>query len=409
MKNGHSKIGPSKADQWVNCPRSVSFIEELERAGKLPADTGSEWSREGTRAHEVAATKISLAYLSGQPGPGYDRDLDMPELEVYLDECIGWLALPESDKLIEEEVPLWYAPEDFGTVDFAVVTDSLVVIRDLKWGQGEFVAHENNLQLAIYAYSLIRMMENGHLRDFRDDTLVDIGIVQPRFSGEEKVRTWKVSLRELREFCEPIEAAAAVLRVAEETAASAGLPFNPGEKTCRWCRARQICPARLEKANEGMPLALPPSDALAALPPMDVKTLTDEQILKLVQHEDLVRGILKDAKDYALARALEGRPVPGTKMVQGREGNRRWADERTTDKWLSEKGRIMADQRYEKTLISPAKAQKLLPKEMHKRLESRVTRTPGRPVLVLDTDPRPAWADPKAALAALPENTDSPE
>lgn len=403
----HSKLGPSKAEQWVNCLRSVSFIEENEH--RLPPDEGSVYAAEGTRAHEIAASLIAFH-------TGYKENVWQeitawdPELAVYVNDCLE-IAKTAGDVYIEQRVPLWYKPEDSGTVDFAHVSDARVVIRDLKWGMGEFVDHEENLQLAIYAMSLVVYLRETGLYSFYDDTTVDIGICQPRYRGEEKLRTWVLTLAELEEFCEEIAKSADYILACEKYDKS-NLPFTPTEKGCRWCRAKSICPARNAALNEGLPVPLAREDALALLPEIEVSALTDEQVSRIIKAAPFIEDIIKDARAFAFERAMAGTPLPGTKLVQGRAGNRTWADEAEAEKTLIA-AKLSADQRYEKKLISVAKAEKLMAPlakarpRVYKRFTDCITRADGKPTLVTEDDPRPA-IDRGDLVNALPDMTDEP-
>lgn len=381
--NAHSEIGPSKAEQWVNCLRSVSFIKENEH--RLPPDTGSVYAQEGTEAHEYAANQLQLR-LKGTNASYFVEGLT--DLGHYVEDCAAIMSTP-GDTYIEQRVPLWYKPEDGGTVDFAHVSDDRVVVRDLKWGMGEFVDHEENLQLAIYAMSLVVYLRELGLYGFRPDTVVDIGICQPRYRGEEKLRTWVLSLAELEKFCGRIFDAAMFIQVGED------LPFMPTEKGCRWCRAKAICPARAAALETDLPVPLSREDALAALPEVEVSALTDEQIGRLIAAAPWIEDIIKDARSFAYERAAAGNPIPGTKLVQGRAGNRTWADEEEADKALTA-AKLKAEDRYVRKLISASAAEKLVAPlaktrpRVYKRVMDCITRPEGKATLVLDTDPRPA-------------------
>lgn len=387
--NAHSEIGPSKAEQWVNCLRSVSFIKENEH--RLPPDTGSVYAQEGTEAHEYAANQLQLR-LKGTNASYFVEGLT--DLGHYVEDCAAIMSTP-GDTYIEQRVPLWYKPEDGGTVDFAHVSDDRVVIRDLKWGMGEFVDHEENLQLAIYAMSLVVYLRELGLYGFRPDTIVDIGICQPRYRGEEKLRTWVLSLAELETFCEEIAKAADYILACEKDYDSSNLPFGPGDKACRWCRAKAICPARAAALETDLPVPLSREDALAALPEVEVSALTDEQIGRLIAAAPWIEDIIKDARSFAYERAAAGNPIPGTKLVQGRAGNRTWADEAEADKALTA-AKLKAEDRYVRKLISASAAEKLVAPlaktrpRVYKRVMDCITRPEGKATLVLDTDPRPA-------------------
>ena len=394
----HSKLGPRKASQWVNCTRSLSFIDENEH--RLPPETTSVYAEEGTVAHDVAASELRIVTKGTR---AWQVLPEWAELSHYFDECPA-LAAAGGDVYIEERVPLWYHPTDEGTVDYAVVSDTAIHVRDLKWGQGEFVDHEQNEQLAVYAMSLVCHLESLGLYGWGDDTPVTIGIVQPRYRGEEKVRVWSLTLGELRTFTLRIEAAAMlVLENDPET-----LVFAPGAKTCRWCRASAICPAYNAATSDSLPVPL--EDAAALLPNLDVTSVPDERVLLLLQSTEMIENSIKAAWAYAAERAAAGNPIAGTKMVLGREGDREWADEEAADKLLTA-AKIPAEKRYPCKLISVAQAEKLLkpmskakPK-LWKRFGTLITRSAAKPTLVLASDPRPALADLTAELPTLTDET----
>lgn len=403
--DGHSKVGPSKAEQWVNCLRSVSFIEENEH--RLPPDEGSVYAAEGTEAHAAAAdalVMLTTGIIGSVDEAVAAMDPKHHELRCYIEDCAHIAATPGRVH-IEGQVPLFYKPSDRGTLDFGHATATRVTIRDLKWGEGEFVDHEDNKQLAIYAMSWICAIESGTDVPFARDTIVDMGICQPRYRGEEKLRTWVITLSELMEFCRPIEDAYLTLAM-HNPEADPPLPFTVDPKGCRWCRAKPICPAYNQPAEDGLPVPLSDENALALLPELEVSALSDEQIVRIIRAAPFIEDIIKEAKEHAYKLACDGRPLPGTKLVQGRAGNRTWADEAEADKALTA-AKLKAEDRYVRKLISASAAEKLVAPlaktrpRVYKRVIDCITRPEGKPTLVLDDDPRPA-IDNTASLESLP-------
>lgn len=59
-----------------------------------------------------------------------------------------------------------------------------------------------------------------------------------------------------------------------------------------------------------------------ALPP--ASELTDEQIVELLRRENDIKNYLKAVRSYCVNRAINKKPVAGTKTVEGRT-NRRWS------------------------------------------------------------------------------------
>ena len=98
---------------------------------------------------------------------------------------------------------------------------------------------------------------------------------------------------------------------------------------------------------------------------------------------------------------MEGREVPGYKLVEGRAGSRKWTDESKAEKLLKA-WKVPADFRYVKSLISPTQAEKLLKlktltDEQWAELCGYVSREPGKPTVVPASDKRPAISGRPAA------------
>ena len=120
--------------------------------------------------------------------------------------------------------------------------------------------------------------------------------------------------------------------------------------------------------------------------------LTDEQIVAVVTHgKDVIKWINSVMED-AQKRLSDGAEIDGLKMVEGKLGNRVWADEDQAKSLI--KSRLKADQYYKKTLITLPQAEKLLKGvDLSPRFKNRFTaltaRKPGSPVMVLSSDERP--------------------
>lgn len=400
--NAHSRLAPSAASRWAKCTASVRYIQENQH--RIPEDKGSVYANEGTEAHDWAE-KVLTGKISRDKVPTQF----MPHLGVYLDH-IDELRAANGEEFIEVQVPLFYSPNDNGTCDYAMVWDDLVIIRDLKYGAGVRVDAEFNAQLAIYGLSLIHKLSEDPLYEFTDDTVCDFGIVQPRFQGEEPIRSWKTTIGELRPFVERMKATAQSI-----WANTDDLTFAPSESACRWCPAKAFCEARIASLTDDVGVS---ADALAALPdltkeekklPIQEKIAVrmgeqnEDTLVKLYAKRKEIKSWLEDIEEYLTERATSGNPMPGTKLVIGRQGNRTWIDPEQADKVLGRK--LGADERYIRKLISPAQAEAALDlKNQSTRFknvfDSLVNRAEGQPVLALESDPRPAI---NAGLDLLPD------
>ena len=458
--NEHARLSPSSSKQWLNCTASLAFIEA--NSHRVVSDEGSFYASEGTRAHEYAADvltgKISIEDV---PDGEEMRDADFPEsdfrphVEAYVDHCMA--LLPKGSRpLVEVRVPLFYQPDQKGTCDFAWISDTLVIIRDKKYGAGVLVKSFENTQLAIYAMSLIREWQD--MQNFTPDTVVNIAAFQPRHhEGTEQI-AWEITLKELKKFCENIDYRATQCKVAvdrvieklghrkgqdispeEILEAAPGVKFAPGfgdDGACRWCDARAWCKVKLAAAVEEMvaPGAPDPAEMIAAMPDLtkeQTKNTTalerigsrlaragmgglkvdDAYLVSCFAARKAVEAQFKDIAEYLEERALAGQPVAGTKLVAGNLGNRKWADEEAAGKWLKNQGIRQAD-RYTFKLKGPAPIEKLLAAKLKKstlsknRFEALVTRGEGKKVLALESDEREAVGTDVDMMPHLDDETD---
>ena len=154
-RSGHALFGPSTLPRVFRCPGSV----RLAIVNNAPIHRESEYAREGSRAHAVAADALmserDLASYTGLPF-GYKEEFFSPDaamttaLQVYADACN---ELP-GDHYVETttSLDLWMPlPMQFGTSDFAALYDTTLDVTDLKFGEGEKVFAADNEQLLAYA------------------------------------------------------------------------------------------------------------------------------------------------------------------------------------------------------------------------------------------------------------------
>jgi hypothetical protein len=391
----HSLLSPSGAKCWTKCTASVGYIQRLKDEGKIPEEQTSAYAEEGTQAHEHASNILD----------GIEDLGDVPEGEMR--ECVGkYVELAQRIgkdaelTLVEERVPLFYRPEDGGTVDYAAITSERVQILDLKYGKGVIVEAKENLQLAIYAKSLIE--SQGDLYDFTDDTLVVMTIFQPRTYEGNPIKLWSVKLKELNLFLKDTQ------KIADRIDAGMALEFAPSEDACQFCDAKGLCKARekfaanhivkanIKAAEEFTNIEENPIVGKGPTYP-SVDSLTDEQIAIVVEHGKTFEKWLKSVAAEAKKRIEGGVPVKGLKVVQGNPGNRKWDDEAAADKLLA--GKLKANERYDRSLISPTQAEKLLKgvelsTKFQNRLKDLTKRKPGSPLLVLESDERPSIMGP---------------
>ncbi len=375
----HARLSPSKSKQWSTCTASLDFIDSNRH--RLPVEN-TVYADEGTRAHDWGE-KALQAVFNGKPKPDIPPELVLP-VGTYVKACAA-LYKPGSTIFIERKVPLFYAPDDIGTVDFAIVTGDAIHVRDYKHGEGVLVRSVENTQLAIYAWSIICDLQDAGLYEFPPSTPVTIHAIQPRHR-EWVDEPWETTVGELSQFC-------ATLLPAVDTIlgrpGAAEPVFHVSEEGCRFCPARGFCPERA-KGLHALPTSVNPLTEFDNLEKPEPNSLTDEQLLNIYRNAKLIKSFIDDVEGHLTYLANSGNPLEGTKLVAGRQGNRAWGDTDQVDTFLTTLG-LAASEKYDMSLKSVAKIETLLKeKSIDADIAPYTVRSPGKPVLALSTDKRPA-------------------
>ena len=399
----HAKLSPSGAHRWMACPGSVV----LEAA--YP-DKGSDYAREGTVAHELAAGHLTanwdLADFVGEDWNGEEPDGTKWKVRItqdMVDHVMDYAKLVREyaeggTLLVEQRLGIDHVTGEEGakgTSDVVILDakQEAITIIDLKFGMGVKVDAENNPQLMLYALGAYE--EFGVVGDFSYVTMV---IHQPRLNH---VSEWNISTHELLQFGEQVREAANTIWAANEFKADAEeshwqeLYLNPGEKQCRFCKAKATCPALRAEMTEvvgGSAAATVDefADFMADAPDMQ----TGDNYLSIAMAKvGMVEDWCKAVRAEVERRLLAGQTVDGWKLVEGRKGNRSWSDDKAVEA-LFKSFRLRQEEMYDLKLINPTKAEKLLkdnPKRWAK-LEEHISRSDGKPSVAPATDKRPALA-----------------
>lgn len=399
----HSIFGASGAKRWRTCPGSVHVIQKAKAAGEIPQNDESEYASEGTQAHDWAE-KV----LTGKCGIEELPDEFRIHLEGYINHCkeLANTAISRQGQVIVEgTVPLFYRPEDEGTLDFGTVTETSINFVDLKYGAGVKVEARDNDQLAIYLLSLVHKLENEDFMFFEDDTPVILSIYQPRhhsFDGEPD--TWKTTLRDLKDFGIDIERDYQTALKGDETT------LKPHKDACRFCDVKGICSARAKLFLD--PMVDFEDESEPALKDIVGASdlLTPEQIAFIVENGSAIKKFIGDVEKQERSRLEEGGEIRQLKLVEdGGLGPKKWKDEKAAETFL--KGQLSVDERYqprklitapqafgklktkkaELSTIAKAKLGLLTEKEAEKcKTECLFHREPKKPSLVPVSDERPA-------------------
>jgi hypothetical protein len=371
LTTAHALLGASKAHRWMACPGSIALEAPL-------PDTSSAHAEEGTRAHEFAAAVLLQQTIAEGDYPSEMAD----HVNVYVDyvrrEAEGHQLLIEQRVDYSDVIGV---PNSFGTSDAVILAGDTIVICDLKYGMGVKVEAEENEQLQLYALGALEVF--GVVGEFTKAKLV---IVQPRLGH---VSEWEVSVEDLALFGERAARRAAEAVAIMERGGALIEELRPGEKQCKFCKAKAICPALLAHVQDAVGADFDDLDE------DDIKTspmgMGPNRIGIALAAVPLIEDWCKAVRAKVESELLAGRPVSGFKLVQGRNGVRRWGDEEKAAQLLKT---FLHDDAFETSLISPAVAEKKMKgsKAAWSQVQTAIVQKPGPPSVAPESDKRPAYS-----------------
>ena len=303
----HSRLSPSKAVTWVNCPGSVNL------SALFPDSGPSEAAAEGTASHHVASEVL----LCERPAPkvgdkapnGVILNMEMVESAwVYID-VVRRVSLRQPMRVEQHmQIPRIH-PEVHGTPDcwFYSPAQRELHVFDYKYGFG-IVEPYMNWQLITYAIGALELSGiDGH-EDHQ--TTVVLHIVQPRpFHVAGAHREWRVLASDLRGHANG-------LRFAAEKALGPNPEVSCG-KHCQYCSARHACPSLQRAVMDAADYALAARPEVLDPAAMGLEYRTLERIEALLK-----------ARKSGLAASMEalikaGTAIPGWLLQQG-NGRAAW-------------------------------------------------------------------------------------
>lgn len=374
----HALLSASSAHRWLACPPSAVASEAY-------PNQDTEYTREGTLAHEVAENVASSTHHLGsvkvrredgkivQVGafrcPSGDITEEMLECATdYANYIQEHIKSDDAVVLLEQRVDFSpWVPEGFGTCDCIILQDDTLTIIDYKYGQGVAVSATDNPQMKLYAL--------GAMNDYGiayEATKVEMHIYQPRINN---VSVDSLTVEELMTWAEKT-----VKPIAQKAAKGKGT-YSPGEH-CRFCQHGGKCRALTKLCTEYVE-----THSLRVAVPV----LAPHEVAEVLKMEPLISLWLKKVKDQAFTSLMNGEEVPGFKLVEGKLGNRKWSDELKVVEALEAAGYSREDI-TETKLLSPAAMDKAVgKKKVAELLDGLIDRAPGSPTLAPETDKRPAY------------------
>lgn len=409
----HSRFSPSSTEREYTCPGSF-LLNEME------ADRQSPDAAHGTAAHHIGELCLRLnhdvvtyagcliavdkrgncrfvhekAPLNEETELAFEVD---DEMEVAVQEYVDWCRALPGDHFVEVRVEhtAWCPDEDefgmpldpqFGTSDHVACIsggalgypESTIVVTDLKYGKGVKVFAVENKQAIKYALGAWK--EYNWLYDFKH---VVIRIAQPRLNHFD---VWELTVEELLEWGDKIKERLSLVFAPDP-------PFQASEKGCKFCKAAYKCAATpgmalYEERKRHVALQF---DDLTGEPLHDPREVSEEDLMAAYAAGPLYK-IAAEAIEKEVYRRLAAGQSAGRKKLVAAHTHRAWKDDEEARAFLRSKG--LDDSKItHKTFVSPAQAEKLLPRALWPELEAYYSQPPGKPCIVDITDPRPPYRD----------------
>lgn len=383
-ERAHALLSASGAPRWLVCTPSPRLEEEF------PSQSSS-FAEEGTLAHEFADIGVKLEIGMVAPKAFEKRVDELRKNALYTDEMTGEVKkyidyvmeqynlakvkTPDAIIMVEERVDYSHIVEQgFGTCDNMIIADGVLEVIDLKYGKGVRVSAEDNAQLKLYGLGALRNAELMY-----DIKTVRLTIVQPRLDA---VSSWDISADDLRKWGEEVVRPAALKAYAGEGELVAG-------SHCKFCKVKARCKALAQLNLE-----------VARHEFTDPHLLDDKELIEVYKKMPLISSWIASVEEYLLAEAKNGKKWPEHKLVEGR-ANRVWTNAEDVKKTLLAEGYPL-----EKIMSVPAKPSLLGITAMEKVVGAKqfpiilgtlVTKPKGAPILVPESDKRPAFGAEKAA------------
>jgi hypothetical protein len=367
------------------------------------------YTREGTIAHAMAETMLlHLLSIEAEAVPDYadfmlsggearilhqindcnEEKLDWKDMAetVYENYCrlvyesyLGaQLEDPDAELFIEARLHLSeFIPEGFGSSDAVIIYSDTMEVFDLKYGKGVKVDATNNPQMMCYALGAYL----GPAETFNIN-FVKMTIIQPRLRHES---TFEMSTADLMIW------AFNELKPAAEKAFRGEGEQVPGEH-CRFCKVAAQCRKLADHTLKVSKEMIEPG------------LMSIEELAQLLPHFETIKKWMTSVEEFALEQALEGKNVPGFKVVEGRSV-RKISDNSAAIAKLDAAGILPENYLKPAELKTITDLEKMLTKKgFNAILGDLVIKPEGKPALVSVDDPRPPYSKANQDFKDIIEN-----
>lgn len=381
----HALLGSSGMYRAMNCTGSVFLTKNL------PPEKTRPEAEEGTIFHDLCEHKAAVyleAKREGLPfqfqyGEEHDEEMILYSTDyikhlwknVFKESTTGKIWGFEEQVWLDEKLDMG-GYEDFFMFERDERGNKVLWIVDIKYGR-KLVESKQNPQLAF----LICAMREECLKKGKDIDYAIGVIYQPRAYGKKAWDQTKFTLKQLDVWREKF------FKTAETIFIDKKPKFKVGS-WCEYCRAAGTCEALALQRQKDLGLSLIDANKVKLPSP---KTLTPEQRSRIALAADDIISYVKDVKGACIESYLHGKPVKGTKVVEG-SSRRQWI----TDKYKVEKSlaALGAKDVYNQKLKGIGEVEVILAKKhgknkVKKLLKKLVTMTNPPMLLVPEGDERP--------------------
>jgi hypothetical protein len=315
-QKSHADAAPSAASSWIACPAFVTKTRGMERRSTI-------YAREGTAAHEVAATLLTTGEAPKSVTVEDDvfvvDDDMMDALEPYL-RFVRETTTRTDFTNIETKVSISGLPEPVhGTADMIALArwEKTLDIADLKFGRGVPVEASNNAQMRVYALGALEA-----LGPFEDVARVRMTIVQPRIEDGDVIKSETISIDELAAWKNDVFMPAVSRIAAGDTTEHAGVH-------CRWCPRAHECDELQALVGKKAMVAFNQAPPLAS-------TISDDDLARIYDYSKLILAWVSRVEEEIRDRLDKGKTIPGYHLVPKR-AMRQWIDEDAALHYLTRK------------------------------------------------------------------------
>lgn len=381
----HAICSASSSERWLRCTASPRFEEQF------PVGS-TDYTEEGTLAHSICELTARKKF-SGLSTRKYNSEIKKLESDPLFSEEMLRTAEFYVERLYEKFMVFTnppftafeiqvdfseYVPEGFGTCDCVMIGANTLCITDYKHGKGVTVSANNNSQMKLYALGALKLF--GPLYSIES---VVLEIIQPRISEEPNV--FELSVSDLLAWGDEIRPRAAK--------AYMGLGEFVAGDWCRFCRGKNVCKARAQNytALEDFKDFIPESSKSEDAKTVSTDVLSDAEVSDLLTRGAGLVEWYNGLVDYAVQAILQGRSIPGYKVVAGKS-NRAFTNVDDAFKVLRDNG-YKDEMLYERKPITLSEVEKLLGKKTFSNLlGGYIVKPLGKPTLADISDVRPNYS-----------------